>query len=637
MKNALLSVRLVTWFVACFSPWWVLINYFLTLQRCSSHVMCRKNSPTCANVRSVNGARMFHEYPRGQVASSLQDIKGGYLAFCAKGAKVKGMHYIVTNWKGTKRSGAYKVRFVTPDRVQVYFFKEAKNKGEWDEGIQLHATEEGANVCRENVVSEYISQEKENPHLLETSTRTEDKDEYNRREYRKYEKSLKKKNIHAILLCGGIGKRTRLASPKQLLMLNDIPLFLYSFNLFIKCNLIKSISLVCDPNYFHDVIESINKFNSTLLRRKNQRGFLRKGHSKNVLTLSDVETGRDTIEAIQFLEKNKYIIYDNEKGKCITNLDEVFNDVMEKKRQRLGGVEKEGCTRTSNRKGVRGEGINVNEEVKASDIDSNRYKLIRLQGGGPERVDSLLNGLRGLDLSVENGEYICQLLRDHAAGAEKAAEAIGTGIVHGDLPPRNAYLSHILVHDGARPFLSEFDLFNLVYMATIGKNTILGTRATDTIKRIGNEEQGEDCLRVKANVDREFIFLAHTPQIFKSELLVQVCANLLSTRGGEIQQRSIAFTDTSSLFQHFTKKKIFALQAKFPNFKITTPTDVLLAIILMGHLFSSSHGEVDMRIFKQTFVNSPSSYIPANLLNDHFFYDSLGGKQRILYDHFYYK
>ncbi|ANQ06068.1 Uncharacterized protein PCOAH_00003310 [Plasmodium coatneyi] len=562
----------------------------------------------------------------------MNDVKGSVPIFATKRGKANVMQFIVTNWTGTKRGRAYRVRFFTPDRVQGNLSQKGENKNEYDKRGQLHATEEGENMSSASATP----QEKENPHLLETITKTDDhnthdtNNTHNTDEYRRYEKSLKKRNVHAILLCGGIGKRTKLASPKQFLMLNDIPLFLYSFNLFVKCNMVKSISLVCDPNYFHDVIGSINTFNASLLRRKHQKGFLREGHSKNVLTSSDVQPEGDTIQAIQFLKTNKYIIYDNEKGKCITNLDELLSDVMAKKRQHLGGVNKEACRTTTNRKCVRGKVINSIDEVKPSDIDSNRYKLIRLQGGGPERVDSLLNGLRGLDLSLQNGEYICQLLRGHAAATD-------ANRVHGGHRARNAYLSHILVHDGARPFLSELDFFNLIYMATIGKNTILGTHATDSVKRIGSEDQGEDCPRVKTNVDREFIFLAHTPQIFSSEVLLQVCAKLPLTGRGEVQQSSITFTDTSSLFQHFTKKKIFALQARFPNFKVTTPTDVLLAIILMGHLFKSSHADVDMRMFKQAFVNSPSSYIPSNLLNDHFFYDSLGGKQRILYKHFYYK
>ncbi|GAB64602.1 hypothetical protein PCYB_021710 [Plasmodium cynomolgi strain B] len=415
-------------------------------------------------------------------------------------------------------------------------------------------------------------------------------------------------------------------------MLNHVPVFLYSFNLFIKCNIIKSVSLVCDPNYFHHIIDSINRFNASLLRRKNQRGFLRRGHSNNVLSLSEVQSERDTIQVLQFLKRNKYIIYDNEKGKCITNLDELLSDVMAKKRQDLVEGDQKACRTITNRKGVRGEGINDSDEVKPSDVDSNRYKLIRLLESGRERVDSLLNALRGLDLWGGGAHKA-----DEADKADKADGADGADGVDGGHPARNAHISHILVHDGARPFLSELDFFNLIYMATIGKNTILGARATDTIKRIGSEEQGEGCPRVKANVDRQFIFLAQTPQIFSSQALLQVCTKLTSTRGAEVQERSRPFTDTSSLFEHFTKKKIFALQARFPNFKITTPTDVFLAIFLMGYLFTSSHADVDMGMFKQAFVNSPSSYVPSNQFNDHFFYDSLRGKQRVLYHHFYYE
>ncbi|KJP89187.1 hypothetical protein AK88_01065 [Plasmodium fragile] len=626
MKDAMLSVRLMTCLFTRFSLWCVLINYLLTLPGCLPHVLHRKHAPTCSKVRRVHRVRIFHHQPWGEVSSSLNDLKGDVPVCATQRGNVNALQFIVTKWTGTKRGGAHRVRFFTPARVEVNLFEEGKKKSEYDRRGQLHAAEEGENA--------HTAEKKHNPQLLETATKI---DHHDTKEYRSYEQSLKKKNIHAILLCGGIGKRTELAGPKQFLMLNDIPVFLYSFNLFVKCNIIKSISLVCDSNYFHKAMDSINRFNASLLRSKHKRGFLHKGHSKNVLTSLEIQSEKDTIQALQFLKRNKYIIYDNEKGKFITNFDELLTDVMEQKRQHhRGGVKKQACRMSTNAQDVRGKGIHAGDEVKPSDIDSNRYKLIRLVENGPERVDSLLNALRGMDLGVQNGEYISHLLRGYFAGS---GEAGVVSEVDGGQPARNARVSHILVHDGARPFLSELDLFNLIYMATIGNNAILGARATDTIKTTRSEQQGEtdNCPRVKTNVDRQTIFMAQTPQIFNSQALLQVCEKLASATGMEVKEGSRVFTDTSSLFQHFTKKKVFALQGRFPNMKITTPTDVFLAVILMGHLFNSSHADVDIGLFKQTFVNSPSNYVPSNLFNDHFFYDSLGGKQRILYRHFYYE
>ncbi|SCO65131.1 2-C-methyl-D-erythritol 4-phosphate cytidylyltransferase, putative [Plasmodium vivax] len=617
--NTLLSVRLVTRLItlllARFPPWCLLINYLLSLQGCLPHILHRKDAATCAKLRRVHHVRVFHGHPGGEVASSLHDIKGGVHLPAANRRKVSDMQFIVTSCTGTKRGATYKVRFFTPEQGRQFEGGESKRG-------QLHATEGGENGRGAGATERHTPKQQtqtRNPRLFETTAKTNDHD---REECKTYEQSLHKKNIHAILLCGGIGQRTELASRKQFLKLNDVPLFIYSFNLFVKCNLIKAITLVCDPNYFQHVIESINRHNASLLRRKHQRGFLRRGHSKNVLASSGEQSEGDASGALHFLKKNKYILYDNEKGKCVTNLDELLSDVTATKGQYVSEVDEV-------------------DEVKPGDVNSNRYKLIRLVESGRERADSLLNALRGLDLRVQTGEYISQLLRgggtDEAGkgdGADKGDKSDG---VDGGHPADCTPISHILVHDGARPFLSELDLFNLIYMATIGRNAILGSRATDTIKRIGTEQQGESCPRVKAHMDRQFIFAAQTPQIFSSQALLQVCAKLPSRRGGETPEGSRAFTDTSSLFQHVTKKKVFALQAKFPNFKITTPTDVFLAIFLMGCIFKTSHSDVDMGMFKETFVNSPSSCVPANQLNDHFFYHSLGGKQRVLYRHFYYE
>ncbi|ETW46009.1 hypothetical protein PFMALIP_05927 [Plasmodium falciparum MaliPS096_E11] len=125
-----------------------------------------------------------------------------------------------------------------------------------------------------------------NKHIYDNN---KENDIFNKYNTKQYEKIIKKKNIHSILLCGGIGKRTELIGPKQFLKLNDIPLFIYSFNLFIKCNLIKSLTLVCDKKHFSCIIHSINVYNQLLLKRKMINSFLKNGNDKLNINLKECD------------------------------------------------------------------------------------------------------------------------------------------------------------------------------------------------------------------------------------------------------------------------------------------------------------------------------------------------------------
>ncbi|CAD2096333.1 2-C-methyl-D-erythritol 4-phosphate cytidylyltransferase, putative [Plasmodium vinckei] len=462
-------------------------------------------------------------------------------------------------------------------------------------------------------------------------------------EIKKYEKNINKKNIHAIFLCGGVGKRTELTSRKQFLHLDNIPLFIYSFNLFIKCNYIKSISLVCDSNFFTQIVENINVYNSLLLKKKIQNNFL-KVASDNILekenNLKEINKNneQDKTTILNYLKENKYIIYDNEKNKCIFDMEELLNDLKGKKRN------------------------NKIYKIKPKDIDTNRYKLITIVGSGAERIDSFLNALKPLDIYENNEEYIYKVLESYLKknphlnskfniefdydylykGKNNLSKKNDENIVK----KQKEYITDILVHDGARPFLSEFDFFNLIYQSSLGKNVILGAKATDTIKLLNTNEQEKDGYNsIKKTIDRKVIFQAQTPQIFESKTLLKILPYFISpsksttTNSDTLSDKNRPqFTDTSSVVQHFTKNKIITLQATFPNFKITTPSDVFQSVFFMKYIYNSNaSNDVYRNLFKEEYINSDSNYILTNQFNNFFFFDSLNKKQKMLYQRFYYK
>ncbi|CRH03076.1 2-C-methyl-D-erythritol 4-phosphate cytidylyltransferase, putative [Plasmodium relictum] len=490
--------------------------------------------------------------------------------------------------------------------------------------------------------------------------------DFNLNNLKNYEKKIKKKNIHSILLCGGIGKRTSLATPKQLLKLNDIPLFIYSFNLFIKCNLVKTVTIVCDSKYFNYAVDNINMYNPLLLEKKIENKFLynftenvenKKINNKSINdepingeTISDESINDKTeisnkIDIFNYLEKNEYIIYDNEKNKCIFDVDELLHDILESienKKNDLNFINK------NNRK------KNDKIKIKLKNIDVKRYKLIRIIQSGKERLDSFLNATKTLDIYLNNQLYIYELIKNYTESKkqnnnyqfENLKEKDRRSLSNDNEINKNIkkekkknYITNILIHDGARPFLSEYDFFKLIYYSSLGKNAILGVKATDTVKLINNKEENNTSYLIKKTIKRDTIFQAQTPQIFDGKTLLSVLPFFFFDEiryEKDSNLKSKQFTDTSSLFQYLTKKKVYALQSSFPNFKITTPADVFQSIFLMKHIYNFKNLNIEENIFKDEYINSDSSNILKNQFNNFFYYNSLNEKQKILYHNFYY-
>jgi 2-C-methyl-D-erythritol 4-phosphate cytidylyltransferase len=68
------------------------------------------------------------------------------------------------------------------------------------------------------------------------------------------------RNIHAIILAGGIGSRTGSTLPKQFLKLFNKPLVLYSLERFRSWGLCKSINIVCHKDWMELMEETVSPF-----------------------------------------------------------------------------------------------------------------------------------------------------------------------------------------------------------------------------------------------------------------------------------------------------------------------------------------------------------------------------------------
>lgn len=81
----------------------------------------------------------------------------------------------------------------------------------------------------------------------------------------------------------------------------------------------------------------------------------------------------------------------------------------------------------------------------------------------------------------------------------------------------------ILVHDAARPCLPARDLKGLIDEASgDAVGAILALPAADTVKTATKDESG--AVRIGGTLDRSFVWLAQTPQMFRSGLLMRALA-----------------------------------------------------------------------------------------------------------------
>lgn len=130
------------------------------------------------------------------------------------------------------------------------------------------------------------------------------------------------------------------------------------------------------------------------------------------------------------------------------------------------------------------------------------------------------------------------------------------------LPPNAEY---VIVHDGARPFLSSYLLDKVV---TIGKKRDAATLAIpvyDSLKRIKSG-------KVVENMPREGIWIAQTPQIFKRELLEQAYQ--------QAQKDNFVGTDEVSLVSRLPHP-VQIILGSVENLKLTSPQDLAAADLLI--------------------------------------------------------
>ncbi|MFC0525687.1 2-C-methyl-D-erythritol 4-phosphate cytidylyltransferase [Pontibacillus salicampi] len=115
----------------------------------------------------------------------------------------------------------------------------------------------------------------------------------------------------------------------------------------------------------------------------------------------------------------------------------------------------------------------------------------------------------------------------------------------------------ILIHDGARPFVSLENVATLVNKAYEKGAALLAVPVTDTIKRV--TESGVTTL------DRKELWAAQTPQAFRYSVILHAHK--------QAKEEGYLGTDDASLVERLNQP-VEIVQGSYDNMKLTTPEDV---------------------------------------------------------------
>ena len=123
---------------------------------------------------------------------------------------------------------------------------------------------------------------------------------------------------------------------------------------------------------------------------------------------------------------------------------------------------------------------------------------------------------------------------------------------------------YVLIHDGARPFVTEEILKRGLQKVKETGACVIGMPSKDTVKL--SDEEGY----VKETPNRKCVWTIQTPQIFSYPLIREA--------HDSIRQKDMSkITDDAMVVEQETGAKVALAEGSYQNIKITTPEDLLVA------------------------------------------------------------
>jgi 2-C-methyl-D-erythritol 4-phosphate cytidylyltransferase/2-C-methyl-D-erythritol 2,4-cyclodiphosphate synthase len=201
----------------------------------------------------------------------------------------------------------------------------------------------------------------------------------------------------------------------------------------------------------------------------------------------------------------------------------------------------------------------------------------RAGGKVPKQFADLGNGRTMLDLTVEAflscrevDEVVVAVpsgFADRVPAAERLRVVAGGARRQDSMANAFARVSAdadvVLVHDAARPFVSQALITATIAMARQYGAAIAALSVKDTVKRTAADGTGRT---IRETLPRDEIVLAQTPQGFRREILADALA----------VAQDLDVTDEAMLIER-SGIPVYVVEGDLANVKITTPEDVAMA------------------------------------------------------------
>lgn len=124
----------------------------------------------------------------------------------------------------------------------------------------------------------------------------------------------------------------------------------------------------------------------------------------------------------------------------------------------------------------------------------------------------------------------------------------------------------VIIHDGARPYIPEDSLRNMIKTLEKEDSITLGVKVKNTIQEVKGDH-------VVKTLNRDSLIITQTPQAFKKDLLLEAHKKAI--------EDNFYGTDDTMLLEKYLGVYAFVVQGDYRNIKLTTPEDIkLLEVIL---------------------------------------------------------
>jgi 2-C-methyl-D-erythritol 4-phosphate cytidylyltransferase len=150
-------------------------------------------------------------------------------------------------------------------------------------------------------------------------------------------------------------------------------------------------------------------------------------------------------------------------------------------------------------------------------------------------------------------------------GGKERQQSVYNGLQH-------AEEDIVLVHDGARPFITLGQISELTTAASLNGGAVIAVPVKDTIKKAANK-------KVLETVERSSLWAVQTPQAFR--------VSILKSAYEQAEAEEFLGTDDASLLERINEQVVI-IEGNYDNIKITTQEDLYFAEAI---LHKQQHGK----------------------------------------------